>query len=77
MSFVAIIVVSSKPEVILLPKCRYNSPKHCVAPTNLKQKHKKQFERFKSYKKRKIKTLKNMRSRLLMRITFLGLGLCL
>ena len=37
MSFVAIIVVSSKPEVILLPKCRYNSPKHCAAPINLNQ----------------------------------------
>ena len=31
-SFVAIIVVSSKPEVIRLPKCLYNSPRHCAAP---------------------------------------------
>lgn len=34
-SFVTIIVVSSKPEVILLPKCLYNSPKHCAAPIKI------------------------------------------
>ena len=28
----AMIVVSSKPEVIRLPKCLYNSPKQCAAP---------------------------------------------
>lgn len=35
MSFVAIVAVSKKPEVVLLPKCRYNSPKHCAAPMQL------------------------------------------
>lgn len=34
-SLVAMIVVSSKPEVILLPKYLYSSPKHCEAPIKL------------------------------------------
>lgn len=31
-NFAAILVVSVNPEVILRPKSRYNSPKHCAAP---------------------------------------------
>lgn len=41
-NFVTIAVVSSKPEVIFLPKCRYKFPKHCAAPTKdmISTKHK-------------------------------------